>query len=152
GDLMGGALQQVAQTTTWSIPGYTGDDQGVVYSELDGTVPTGASLYRTPVAADRITPSGGAEPWLQDADFSAMYRRGSFSGPVSVDLVVSGLLHGTQFDVGDSPTYEVNVKNEGTETVTAVELVVRHPSGLEFDAGPNGTDATCTLANQEVVC
>lgn len=152
GDLMSGALQPIVNTSTWSIPGYTGDDRAIVYSELDAAAATGTSLYRVLLADDRITPASGVEPWLQDADFNAMYRRGSFSGPVSVDLNVSGVLRGTQFDVGDSPTYEVNVKNEGTETATGVELVVRHPSGLELDAGPNGTDASCTLVNQEVVC
>lgn len=62
----------------FGVPGYTGDDGAIVYSQGDPLVPTGFSLYRQPLDPDRLTPVGASEPWLVDADLSAIYRRGTF--------------------------------------------------------------------------
>ena len=64
-------------TGAWGVPGYTGDDTALVYSQRDPNVPLGLSLVRQPLAADRITPRGQASWWLRNADFSVIYRRQS---------------------------------------------------------------------------
>ena len=73
-----GNLKPVATVTgTWGVPGYTGDDTAVVFSQSDSEVSLGVSLVRQPLAADRITPQGQASWWLRDADFGVIYRRQS---------------------------------------------------------------------------
>ncbi len=74
----------VATITTvagsYGVPGYTGDDAALVFSKDDTSVPTGFSLVRQPLAADRITPQGQASVWLRDADFGVIYRRSGLTG------------------------------------------------------------------------
>ena len=78
GDLDTGDVELVAFATGgYGVPGYTGDDGAIVFSDGD-SVPTGFSLYRQPLAADRMTPVGASELWLEDADFGVIYRRGTF--------------------------------------------------------------------------
>jgi bacillolysin len=64
----------------FGVPGYTGDDGAIVYSQASNTA-TAFSLARQPLAADRLTPQGPATEWLTDADYSIIYRRGIFVGP-----------------------------------------------------------------------
>ncbi len=61
----------------YGVPGYTGDDRAIVYSQHDRNVSSGPSLVRQPLAADRITPQGQASVWLRNADFGVIYRRQS---------------------------------------------------------------------------
>src|SRR4030095_10074359 len=60
----------------FGVPGYNGDDTMVVYSQADDT-DTGYSLKAQPVSG-RLTPVGDPAPWAADADFNAVYRRGTF--------------------------------------------------------------------------
>lgn len=62
------------------VPGYTGDDSAIVYSQSDSS-PTEFSLMRQPLAADHITPSGPPTQLIGNADFGVIYRRGTFVGP-----------------------------------------------------------------------
>ncbi len=59
----------------WGVPGYTGDDTAIVFSQRDPNVPLGVSLVRQPLAADRITPQGQPSWWLRNADSGVIYRR-----------------------------------------------------------------------------
>jgi hypothetical protein len=63
------------------VPGYSGDDTAVVYSQTDASTPTGFSLVRQALAGDRMTPSGAPTLLLANADFGVIYRRGVFVGP-----------------------------------------------------------------------
>ena len=67
-------------TGAWGIPGYTGDDSALVFSQRDTSVSTGLSLVRQPLAADRITPRGQASWWLRNADYGVIYRRSGLTG------------------------------------------------------------------------
>lgn len=81
-DLINGELGFVdAVETTFAAPSYLGDDSGLVYTVLDEAVPTGTSLVETDLADDGINPAGGRKPWLDDAGFGVIYRRGEFTGP-----------------------------------------------------------------------
>jgi bacillolysin len=62
------------------VPGYTGDDSAIVYSQSDSS-PTAFALMRQPLAADHITPSGPPTQLIGNADFGVIYRRGTFVGP-----------------------------------------------------------------------
>ena len=59
----------------FSVPGYTGDDSALVFTQRDPSVSSGFSLFRQPLATDRITPQGIPSIWLRDADFGVIYRR-----------------------------------------------------------------------------
>ena len=76
-----GAMVAVATVDGgYGVPGYSGDDSAIVYSQVSDT-PTGFSLARQPLAGDRLTPQGPASAWLGDGDYSIIYRRGPFVGP-----------------------------------------------------------------------
>ena len=59
----------------FSVPGYTGDDAAIVFTQRDPSISSGFSLFRQPLAADHITPQGTPSIWLRDADFGVIYRR-----------------------------------------------------------------------------
>jgi Zn-dependent metalloprotease len=61
----------------YAVPGYTGDDRAVVFSVATPT-PTGYTLVAVPLGNDRVNPIDDAAPWLADADYGVVYRRGIF--------------------------------------------------------------------------
>jgi Zn-dependent metalloprotease len=80
-NLTTGAMATVATVEGgYGVPGYTGDDRAIVFSQASDT-PTAFSLVRQPLAADRLTPEGSATSWLGEGDYSTIYRRGTFVGP-----------------------------------------------------------------------
>lgn len=149
-DLLTGAIATVASTQDFSEPVYTGDDAGIVFSEVDGGAPTGASLYLQPMSSDGITPSGSSTLWLQDADFATVYRRGVFSPSAAVDLNVSGTLAPTVATTGASVTLDFTVTNQGPDDASGVTLTIVVPQGADALAG----SPECALAgNQlEITC
>ncbi len=62
------------------VPGYTGDDSAIVYSQSDNS-PTEFGLMRQPLGADHISPNGPPTQLIGNADFGIIYRRGTFVGP-----------------------------------------------------------------------
>jgi len=79
-DLTTGDSGELGTVNGYGVPGYSGDDTAVVYSQVSSTR-TGFSLVRQPIAADRITAQGAPAQWLAEGDFSVIYRRGTFVGP-----------------------------------------------------------------------
>ena len=70
GNLNTGDLTPIATVAgAWGVPGYTGDDAAIVYSQRDTSVSTGLSLVRQPLAADRITPQGQASMVAEECRF-----------------------------------------------------------------------------------
>ena len=67
-------------TNGLGVPGYTGDDSAIMYSQSDNS-PTEFALMRQPLAADHITPNGPPTQVIGNADFGVIYRRGTFVGP-----------------------------------------------------------------------
>ena len=59
----------------FGVPGYTGDDAALVYSQRHPSVSTGFSLVRQPLEADRLTPKGPSSIWLENAEMGVIYRR-----------------------------------------------------------------------------
>ena len=87
GNLNTGDVARIATVAgAWGAPGYTGDDSAIVYSQRDPSVPSGVSLVRQPLAADRITPQGQASWWLRNADFGVIYRRSGLIGALENPL------------------------------------------------------------------
>jgi hypothetical protein len=78
GNVFSGQVGVVGTVAGLGVPGYTGDDSAIVYSVYDGAVNTDYSLVRQAMAGDGITRSGSATSWLNNADYSAIYRRGVF--------------------------------------------------------------------------
>lgn len=99
-DLATGVLHEVGVIFTaagLAFPDYFGDDQSVVYSDYAfdsffGFL-IGSGLVRQPLAADGLTPQGEPSIWLEGSDagatIGAMYRRGSYEGLNSVEVVIS---------------------------------------------------------------
>ena len=80
-DLRNGTAKPIAtlaQANLVGFPAYTGDDKAIIYTQADLSVPTTVSLFRQAVADDGITPVGQPTLWLADADYAAIYRRGTF--------------------------------------------------------------------------
>ena len=65
----------------FGVPGYTGDDMALVYSQRHPSVSTGFSLVRQPLEADRLTPKGSSSIWLENAEIGVIYRRRRPSRP-----------------------------------------------------------------------
>ena len=77
-NLNGGDFHAIGSNPTgFAAPGYNGDDTKIVFSVPDA-YPTGESLVQVPLASDRITPAGSQSPWLTDADYGVVYRRGPY--------------------------------------------------------------------------
>lgn len=82
GSVMAANLQTGEVTTVatglagYGVPGYNGDDTRVIYSD-GADNDTGFSLFAQAVA-DRVAPQGAPTAWASDADFGAVYRRGTF--------------------------------------------------------------------------
>ena len=81
-----GELATIATVAgSFSVPGYTGDDTAIVFTQRDPSVPLGFSLFRQPLATDHITPQGPASIWLRNADFGVIYRRpGPHTGLIGI--------------------------------------------------------------------
>ncbi|MGE0820676.1 MAG: M4 family metallopeptidase [Candidatus Binatia bacterium] len=65
----------------FGAPSYSGDDNAIIYSQVDTSTTTRFSLMRQPLAGDRITPSGSPSLWLSNADFNVIYRRATTTPP-----------------------------------------------------------------------
>ncbi len=75
-DLSTGVIKTITTVRGgFGMPGYTGDDTALVYSQRDPGVSTGFSLVRRPLAPDRITPKDPSSIWLRNAEFGVIYRR-----------------------------------------------------------------------------
>lgn len=92
-NLTTGKLQPVGTTGAgYGFPSFTGDDSAIVYTRYDQTVPSETSLWKQPLAADHMTPSGTATVWLTDGAVPTIYRRGNYtSGTTVVEFYHSGL-------------------------------------------------------------
>ena len=81
GNLNLGTLVEVGTVDgAFAYPSYTGDDSAIVYEVPDTATPTELSIVRQAVVG-RITPSGSASTWIQDAARATIYRRGVFVVP-----------------------------------------------------------------------
>ena len=82
-----GELATIATVAgSFGVPGYTGDDTAIVFTQRDPSVPLGFSLFRQPLATDHITPQGPASMWLRNADYGVIYRRSGLIGALENPL------------------------------------------------------------------
>jgi Zn-dependent metalloprotease len=89
-DLFSGKGSEVGQLTTAGAlgkPSFTGDDHTIIYSAPNPSANSLYSLVSQPIGPDGITATGSPSLWLSDADFGAIYRRGTFTGSNSVPIV-----------------------------------------------------------------
>jgi chitinase len=85
-------------------PGYTGDDGAIIYSAPNPSLNTLYSLVSQPIGPDGITATSTPSLWLSDADFAAIYRRGTFAATnaaptVALTSPVSGQLFAAASDI-----------------------------------------------------
>jgi len=77
-----GDMSLIGTSMFVAVPSYTGDDGAIVYTLDDAAVGfstnSGGSLVVQDVEADRITPTGELQLWLEDAAYGVVYRRGAF--------------------------------------------------------------------------
>lgn len=82
-NLNSGEVKAIKEVTgAFSVPVYNGDDNAVIFDQVDQTAPTGFSLLRQGLSDDHITAAGEADLWLFDAVYGVTYRRGEFIGSV----------------------------------------------------------------------
>lgn len=75
-----------------AYPCFTGDESAVVYSKPDGSLfGSGFSLYRQPLAPDRLTTIGTPTLFQSDARLGVVYRRGTFVGTNALPTVTATL-------------------------------------------------------------
>lgn len=144
GDVVGIALTG----SNFSMPTYTGDDSGVVFSFEDLAVPTGASLFHWSVLSDRITPTGAASLWLSDAIGGEVYRHGTFDPPIRIDLGVSQT---STTRPGHFADFNVQVNNQGPDDANNVLLTTTLPSGVSV-VNASTTCGTCDLSGTPLRC
>ena len=116
----------------FSVPSYAGDDSAIIYTGPASNT-TGSSLFRIPVAADRITPTALASVWLPDAKAGVVYRTGSYSGP----SVKPGSLQfsSSTFRADEGKTLTVTVRRaNGNKGVVSVSFATTGGSAI------SGTD------------
>ncbi len=130
----------------FGVPGYTGDDTAIIFTQRDPAAPSGFSLFRQPLAADRITPQGQASVWLRNADFGVIYRRPStppppgFLGnpaPASFQSGI-GVISGW---VCEAEEVEIEFRNGTTNTVETYEAgygTIREDTEPECGDSDNG--------------
>ena len=63
----------------FGVPGFTGDDKALVFSQHDPSVSTGFSLVRQPLKLDEekglLVKDGESSDWLENAEMGVIYRR-----------------------------------------------------------------------------
>jgi Zn-dependent metalloprotease len=137
-DLTTGSSAALGTVNGYGVPGYSGDDTAVVYSQNNDT-PTAFSLVRQPLAADRITPQGVATEWLAEGDFSVIYRRGTFVGPgfCAGDcdgdgaVTINELIQGVGIALGSlAPSACAAMDRDGDNDVSIAELIAAVSSAL----------------------
>jgi Zn-dependent metalloprotease len=130
-DLTTGDSGEIGTVNGYGVPGYSGDDAAVVYSQVSGT-PTGFSLVRQPIAADRITAQGAPTQWLAEGDFSVIYRRGTFVGPGGCagdcngdgQVTINELIQGVSIALGTlEPSACSALDSDGDNEVSIAELI-----------------------------
>lgn len=145
----GSAIANIA--SGFGVPGYSGDDSAIIYSQFDPSVATQFSLLRQPLAADRLTPQGAPELWLPDADFGVIYRRGTFVGAPNVNLVVNIATDAQSVAVGQTFNYRVTVQNLGSDPSTQVVLTDTIPGDVTL-GNITSSQGSCLVGGAQVSC
>lgn len=148
-NLLTGELSALAQAGALAFPGYTGNDRSIVYSKPDTSV-SGTSLYRVGILADRLTPDPASPEalWEADADFGVVYRRGSFTGPASVDLQVSQTV---QTQPPHRAIFAVKITNAGGSPASGITLSDVIPANASYTSA-TGSNATCAPDAGQISC
>ncbi|MCI0535422.1 MAG: M4 family metallopeptidase [Verrucomicrobiales bacterium] len=126
-DLRSGDVKPIGTLTQGNVvgfPAYTGDDQAVIYTQVDLSVPTTVSLVRQELADDGITPEGQPTLWLADADYAAIYRRGMFVAENALPQVaITAPAPGQRFPLPANITVSANASDQDG-TIAKVEFYV----------------------------
>ena len=162
----------------FGVPGYTGDDTALVYSQRDPRVSTGFSLVRQPLKDCQppvgqsledclrnyyhLTPKGPSSIWLRNAEFGVIYRRRP-SRPGLTGRLENPSPGSFQSGVGLFSGWVCDATPGGPETPEEAERyfydALEHKESSVDDAGnwwartgsTNGTHITGQTTVQEVV-
>jgi bacillolysin len=146
-DLDTGDLAIVGETAGLlpASPSYTGDDRAIVWA-ASAQQTTGASLARTPLAADHITPSGQPQLWLGNAAFGAIYRRGTYSGPTTQPGTIG--FTSTTYNVNEGATATVTlIRSGGNKGALSINYTTANGTATSSDYTP--ASGTITWADGE---
>ena len=132
-DLIRGELRVIGSVADgFGVPGYSGDDSAVVYSQ-PGDGPSGFRLVRQPLAADGLTPQGEPAPWLADGDFGVIYRRGDYVGPRGCagdcngdgTITIDELVRGVSIALGSNATSACAALDDDGDGSVAINELIR---------------------------
>ena len=105
-------MGQLSTADALGKPNYTGDDGAIIYSAPNPAANTLYSLVRQPIGVDGITATGATSLWLSDADFAAIYRRGTFIASNAVPTVtLTSPGAGQVFDAGSDIVLEATASD-----------------------------------------
>gem|GEM_PF-2498919 len=139
-NLITGESKEVARAKGgFGYPVYTGDDSAIVYASEDGVVMTGTSLWRQPLADNKISPEGYSELFLTDATCGTVYRRGTFEARIPEIQVSPSPLSFGNVSAGGSLESEIVISNAGTSEVGIDSLSLTGTDASEF-----GLRKSCT--------
>ena len=151
----------------FGVPGFTGDDRALVYSQRHPSVSTGFSLVRQPLNDDRLSDDhlskdGESSIWLENAEIGVIYRRRS-SRPGLTGRLENPSPGSFQSGVGLFSGWVCDATPGGPETSEEAEPyfydALEHKESSVDDAGnwwartgsTNGTHITGQTTVQEVV-
>jgi Zn-dependent metalloprotease len=115
----------------YGVPGYTGDDALIFYSDQ-------GDIWARPVADDRITPTGEATRELVNASFGVVYRRGGYTVPVPRIGVDPNTLAFGEVVVTGSVHQALTIRNTGTAELNITEIALAGNDADSFKFSPGG--------------
>jgi Zn-dependent metalloprotease len=139
------------------VPGYTGNDGGIVFQKPASNTYTGFSLYRQALQADRLTPTAPPPALVFPAGdyggaYGVVFRRGTYSPPVpNISVSATSLAFGTVF-TGDSATKDLTITNNGTGDlrINTITLTGANAADFEMSGSCSGqllrASGTCTMS------
>jgi Zn-dependent metalloprotease len=114
-----------------ATPHFTGDDKAIVFSQPDATTDTGYSLWQVALSDDRQSAAGEPTPWMTNAAFGVVYRRGIYTPipqfTLSTTASVGGKIVSTPGGISCGTTCEAEFPQDTLVTLTAV-----HAPGWAF--------------------
>ena len=130
-----------------AVPGYTGDDSGIVFSVPNGTTYTGYALYRQDLQADHISPTAEAPTAVfgtgsYGAAFGVVYRRGTYSAPVpNIATSANSLSYGT-INTGEIATKALTITNNGNGDLRIDTITLGGTNPTQFKLSGNCSGQT----------
>ena len=103
-NIVTGDVREVAQTSVLGVPGFNGDDSALIFDREDAATFSTVSMRSRALATDRITPVGAEQPWIANAGYGVVYRRGTWDTTAVVcQTAIPGVIPGGTVQINRNP-------------------------------------------------